>query len=216
MRRSLFRLSFTVLAACSSSHSSSAPHDAPTSDDASASSSDPNHDAGSGSDRSHFVGTWKVTEGSSLVTCPGVPNWPAEGMPLDDKESVVHIEEGATPGTITVHQEGAGCSFTYAVTGNVASLSAPQTCSPQGPQIGGCSSDGGAGPSDGGTGGHRHDGGVPSTWLLTHDTLTLAGDGVTFAEAYEEDLHDYAALCDGDTIVTYDCHASGHDTLTKQ
>jgi hypothetical protein len=212
MRHSILLFSLTALAACSSNSTSSEPHEVPASVDASA--NPPSHDASAPSDTSRFVGTWKVTEGSSLVTCPGMPNWPAEGMSLDDQGSVVHIEEGTSPGMITVHQEGAGCSFTYAVNGGVATLSAPSTCLPQGPQIGGCSSDAGA-SVDGGSG-HHHDGGVTMTWLLTHDTLTLGGDGATFAEAYEEDLHDYAALCEGDSIVTYDCHASGHDTLTKQ
>jgi hypothetical protein len=135
-------------------------------------------------------------------------------MTMDDKGGVVHITAGAAPNTIVVVQEGAGCSFTYAVEGNVATITSHETCTPQGPVLSGCSTDAGDPAIDGG---HRHDGGEgPPQWVLDEDTLTLSADGTSYAETYTEDLHDYFALCDLDTVVTYDCRATGADTLVRE
>jgi hypothetical protein len=167
---------------------------------------------------SAFVGTWKVTSGSSLVTCADAPMYPPAGIPSSDVGGLTAIRLGTTAGTIVATQlGGAGCSFTYEVSGRVASLAGLQSCVPGGPVLAGCADDGGVDPwYDGG--GHRFDGGgSPYTWTLLAETLTLSADGTTIADAYDERLGNYVSYCEGNAVVFYDCEANAPtDTWTRQ
>lgn len=165
-----------------------------------------------------FVGTWNVAQGSSLVTCPGALMYPSSGMMTSDVGGVVEIRLGASPATIVAAQQGgAGCTFTYRVTGNVAVPTGVQTCVPNGPVQVGCNDDGGVDPGYDG-GGHRFDGGgSPYLWTLVSETLTLAPDGAAIVDTFDEELGNYASYCEDNTVVFYDCQAiASGDVWTRR
>jgi hypothetical protein len=175
-----------------------------------------NADAESNSLVAPFVGTWTVSQGSSTVTCPGAPIFPDAGLSTSDVGGMTQLTPGPTPGTLVGSQiGGAGCTFTYAVVGNVATLSGSQTCVPGGPMILGCLDDAGVPGYDGGGDGYRDDGG-PTTWTLLAETLTLAADG-TLVDIYNEDLDRWLSYCDDSVVIQFNCAATAAgDMWTKQ
>jgi hypothetical protein len=75
-----------------------------------------------------FLGAWKVTSGTTTVSCTGQPP-----QPQDDRDNSFKITKDTTAGGIVFTSDGmAACTFKLTVSGNGAAATSGQSCGPAG------------------------------------------------------------------------------------